>query len=276
MTRSLPSSARARRWNTTSSWSAPAPAACPPRSASSSWPRSGQGRSTWWCSKKVPEPARTSSGRHHGPARAERTVPELEGARRAAEPARHRGQVPLPRPRRRQARTPNLLPACFHNHGNYIVSLGAWCAGWPEQAENLGVEIFPGFAAAEVLYNDDGSVKGVPPATWASAKDGEPANFQLGMELHANTPSSPRARGSTWASSSSPYNWTRTRPADLRHRHQGAVGVDPPKHQPGLVVHTAGWPLDGRHLRRRLLYPPGTTRSRLGFVIGLDLTTPRG
>ncbi len=84
-------------------------------------------------------------------------------------------------------RTPNmLLPACFHNHGNYIVSLGAVVRWMAQQAENLGVEIFPGFAAAEVLYNDDGSVKGVATGNLGIGKDGEPTeNFQLGMELHA-------------------------------------------------------------------------------------------
>ncbi|MEP6589053.1 MAG: NAD(P)/FAD-dependent oxidoreductase, partial [Polaromonas sp.] len=83
-------------------------------------------------------------------------------------------------------RTPDfLVPDCFHNEGNYVISLGnvtRWLAG---QAEALGVEIFPGFAAAEVLYNDDGSVKGVATGNLGIGKDGEPSDhFQLGMELH--------------------------------------------------------------------------------------------
>ena len=79
-----------------------------------------------------------------------------------------------------------LLPDCFKNHGNYIVSLGAVTRWLAQQAEGLGVEIFPGFAAAEVLYNDDGSVKGVATGNMGVGKDGEPTeNFQLGMELHA-------------------------------------------------------------------------------------------
>ena len=84
-------------------------------------------------------------------------------------------------------RTPNfLLPACLHNHGNYIVSLGAVTRWLAQQAEALGVEIFPGFAAAEILYNDDGSVKGVATGNMGVGKDGEPGeNFQIGMELHA-------------------------------------------------------------------------------------------
>ena len=84
-------------------------------------------------------------------------------------------------------RTPNfLLPGCFQNHGNYIISLGAFTRWLAEQAEALGVEIFPGLTAAEVLYNDDGSVKGVATGNMGIGKDGEPTeNFQLGMELHA-------------------------------------------------------------------------------------------
>ena len=84
-------------------------------------------------------------------------------------------------------RTPNfLLPACFQNHGNYIVRLGYVVKWLGEQAEALGVEIFPGFAAAEVLYNEDGSVKGVATGNMGIGKDGEPTGeFQLGMELHA-------------------------------------------------------------------------------------------
>ncbi|MDR0258424.1 MAG: NAD(P)/FAD-dependent oxidoreductase, partial [Comamonas sp.] len=83
-------------------------------------------------------------------------------------------------------RTPNwLLPPCFHNEGNYIVQLGFVVKWLAEQAEALGVEIFPGFAAAEVVYNEDGSVKGVATGNMGVGKNGEPTGeFQLGMELH--------------------------------------------------------------------------------------------
>ena len=78
-----------------------------------------------------------------------------------------------------------LLPPCFNNHGNYIISLGNLTKWLAEQAEGLGVEIFPGFPAVEVLYNENGSVKGVATGNLGLGKDGEPtANFQLGMELH--------------------------------------------------------------------------------------------
>ena len=87
-------------------------------------------------------------------------------------------------------RTPNfVLPKCFQNHGNYIVSLGNVTRWLAEQAEALGVEIFPGFAAAEVLYNEDGSVKGVATGNMGVNREGEPTgDFQLGMELLGKYP----------------------------------------------------------------------------------------
>src|SRR5690606_13806879 len=79
-----------------------------------------------------------------------------------------------------------FLPDCFDNHGNYIVSLGAVVRWLGAQAEGLGVEIFPGFAADEVLYGDDGAVRGVATGNLGLGRDGEPTpEFQLGMELHA-------------------------------------------------------------------------------------------
>ena len=79
-----------------------------------------------------------------------------------------------------------LIPECFHNEGNYVISLGNVVRWLGSQAEALGVEIFPGFAAAEVLYNDDGSVKGVATGDMGIGKDGKPtASYQPGMELHA-------------------------------------------------------------------------------------------
>ena len=79
-----------------------------------------------------------------------------------------------------------MLPACFRNHGNYIASLGNVCRWMGQQAEALGVEIYPGFAAAEILYTEDGKVRGVATGNLGIGKDGEPTeNFQLGMELHA-------------------------------------------------------------------------------------------
>ena len=79
-----------------------------------------------------------------------------------------------------------LLPDCFRNHGNYVVSLGQVVRWLGQQAEALGVEIYPGFAAGEILFNEDGSVRGVATGNVGVGKDGEPTdNFQPGMELHA-------------------------------------------------------------------------------------------
>ncbi len=128
-------------------------------------------------------------------------------------------------------RTPNfLLPQCFQNHGNYIVSLGNVTRWLAEQAEGLGVEIFPGFPAAEVLYNDDGSVKGVATGNMGVGKDDEPTdNFQLGMELHAKyTIFAEGARGHLGRQLHRPVQARRRAdPQSLWHRRQGAVGDRP-------------------------------------------------
>jgi electron-transferring-flavoprotein dehydrogenase len=98
-------------------------------------------------------------------------------------------------------RTPNmLLPACFHNHGNYIVSLGAVVRWMAQQAENLGVEIFPGFAAAEVLYTTMAPSRAWPPETWASERMANPPRTSSwAWNCMPSTPSSPKVRAATWA-----------------------------------------------------------------------------
>ena len=114
-------------------------------------------------------------------------IPDWKEQGAPLEPAGDRRPLPVPdREPARRARPTSLLPACFQNHGNYVISLGNVVRWLAQQAEALGVEIFPGFPAAEVLYNDDGSVKGVATGNMGIGKDGEPTeNFQLGMELHA-------------------------------------------------------------------------------------------
>ena len=167
-------------------------------------------------------------GRHHGPARAHRTDPRLEGQGRAAEPAGHRGHLPVPdRDAARCARPTSCCRKNFHNHGNYIVSLANVTRWLAQQAEALGVEIFPGFPAAEVLYNEDGSVKGVATGNMGVGKDGEPTeNFQLGMELHAKyTVFAEGSRGHLGRQLIAQLQARRRpRPAELRPRHQGSVG----------------------------------------------------
>ena len=175
-------------------------------------------------------------------------------------------------------RTPNfLLPACFQNHGNYIISLANFTRWLAQQAEGLGVEIFPGFPAAEVLYNENGSVKGVATGNMGIGKDGEPTeNFQLGMELHAKyTLFAEGSRGHLGRHLISRFK------LDEGKDPQGyALGVkelweiDPKRHQPGFVMHTAGWPLDNDTYGGSFLYHMENNQVQLGFITGLNYSNP--
>lgn len=175
-------------------------------------------------------------------------------------------------------RTPNLfLPPCFQNHGNYIVSLGNVVRWLAQQAEALGVEIFPGFPAAEVLYNEDGSVKGVATGNMGVGKDGEPTDaFQLGMELHAKyTVFAEGARGHLGR-----QLIDRFKLADGKDPQTYGLGVkelweiDPKRHQPGFVMHTAGWPMDSNTYGGAFLYHMEGNKVVLGFITGLDYSNP--
>ena len=166
-----------------------------------------------------------------------------------------------------------LLPDCFKNHGSYIISLGAVTRWMAQQAEALGVEIFPGFAAAEVLYNDDGSVKGVATGNMGVGKDGEPHDgFQLGMELHAKyTIFAEGARGHLGKQLIERFKLDAGRdPQSYGIGLKELWEIDPAKHQPGLVVHTAGWPLEPSTYGGSFLYHAEDNKVALGFVVGLD------
>jgi electron-transferring-flavoprotein dehydrogenase len=175
-------------------------------------------------------------------------------------------------------RTPNfLLPQCFQNHGNYVISLANFTRWLAQQAEGLGVEIFPGFPAAEVLYNENGSVKGVATGNMGVGKDGEPTeNFQLGMELHAKyTFFAEGSRGHLGRQLISRFK------LDEGKDPQGyALGVkelweiDPKRHQPGFVMHTAGWPLDNDTYGGSFLYHMENNQVQLGFITGLNYSNP--
>lgn len=170
-----------------------------------------------------------------------------------------------------------LLPDCFRNHGNYVVSLGNVVRWLGQQAEALGVEIFPGFAAAEVLYNDNGSVKGVATGNLGLGKDGEPTgNFQLGMELHAKyTVFAEGARGHLGKQLIARYKLDAGRdPQSYGIGLKELWEVDPAKHRPGHVVHTAGWPLDADTYGGAFLYHAEDHKVTLGFVVGLDYRNP--
>ncbi|SIT41522.1 Electron transfer flavoprotein-ubiquinone oxidoreductase [Paraburkholderia piptadeniae] len=169
------------------------------------------------------------------------------------------------------------LPDNFKNHGNYVISLANVTRWLGQQAEALGVEIFPGFAAAEVLYNDDGSVKGVATGNLGIGKDGEPTeNFQLGMELHAKyTLFCEGARGHLGRQLSDKF-----RLRDGADPQVYGIGIkelweiDPSKHKPGLVIHTAGWPLDAQTYGGSFLYHIDNNQVMVGFVVGLGYSNP--
>ncbi len=175
-------------------------------------------------------------------------------------------------------RVPNLfLPPCFDNHGNYIVSLGDVTRWLAQQAEALGVEIFPGFAAAEVLYNEQGAVMGVATGNMGVGKDGEPTeNFQLGMELHAKyTIFAEGARGHLGKQLIARYGLDAGKdPQSYGIGIKELWEIDPKRHQPGLALHSAGWPLDEATYGGSFLYHMADNKVVVGFVVGLDYQNP--
>jgi electron-transferring-flavoprotein dehydrogenase len=175
-------------------------------------------------------------------------------------------------------RVPNpLLPKNFQNHGNYIVSLGNVTRWLAQQAEALGVEIFPGFSAAEVLYNEDGSVKGVATGNVGIGKNGEPTeNFQLGMELHAKyTMFAEGSRGHLGKQLIERFNLDQgCDPQTYGIGVKEMWEIDPKRHQPGFVLHTAGWPMDNDTYGGAFLYHMENNLVALGFITGLDYANP--
>jgi len=170
-----------------------------------------------------------------------------------------------------------LLPDNFKNHGNYVVSLANVTRWLGQQAEALGVEIFPGFPAAEVLYTEDGAVRGVATGNMGVGKDGEPtANFQLGMELHAKyTLFCEGARGNLGRQLTDKFKLARD--ADPQVYGLGIKElwqIDPSKHKPGLVIHTAGWPLENDTYGGSFLYHMDDNQVMVGFVVGLGYSNP--
>lgn len=175
-------------------------------------------------------------------------------------------------------KTPNfLLPACFQNHGNYIVSLANVVRWLGQQAEALGVEVFPGFPAAEILYNDDGSVKGVATGNMGVDRHGQPTDaFQLGMELHAKyTFFAEGARGHLGRQLLEKFDLARGKaPQTYAIGIKELWEIDPALHQPGLVIHTAGWPLDSDTYGGSFLYHLENNQVAVGYVVGLGYDNP--
>jgi electron-transferring-flavoprotein dehydrogenase len=174
--------------------------------------------------------------------------------------------------------TPNwLLPECFQNHGNYIVQLGNVVRWMGEQAEALGVDLFPGFAAAEILYDDAGAVKGVATGDMGIARDGTHTDhYQPGMELHARyTVFAEGSRGQLGRQLIERYKLDAGRdPQSYGIGIKELWEVDPSQSQPGLVVHTAGWPLDADTYGGSFLYHLSNNLVAVGLVVGLDYANP--
>jgi len=173
---------------------------------------------------------------------------------------------------------PNLaLPGCFKNHGNYIVSLGNLCRWLAEQAEALGVEVYPGFAAAEVLYDDEGRVYGVATGDMGINRAGEKTDaYTPGMELHAKyTLFAEGCRGNLGKQLDAKFGLR-----DDADPPSYGIGlkelweIDPSKHDKGLVVHTAGWPLDSDTYGGSFMYHWDDNLVSVGFVVGLDYKNP--
>ncbi|RBA23394.1 electron-transferring-flavoprotein dehydrogenase [Herminiimonas fonticola] len=175
-------------------------------------------------------------------------------------------------------KTPNfMLPACFQNHGNYVVSLANVVRWLGQQAEALGVEVFPGFPAAEILYNDDGSVRGVATGNMGVDRAGIPtAAFQLGMELHAKyTLFAEGARGHLGKQLLEKFDLNKDKaPQSYAIGIKELWEIDPALHQPGLVIHTAGWPLANDTYGGSFLYHLENNQVAVGYVVGLAYDNP--
>lgn len=168
-------------------------------------------------------------------------------------------------------------PASFNNQGNYIISLGVFCRWLAQQAEELGVEIYPGFAATEILYHADGSVRGIATGDMGVQRDGTPGDqYQQGMALLAQqTIFAEGCRGSLTKVLMQQFDLRR----DCQHQTYG-IGIKelwkiaPEKSKPGTVIHTIGWPLDQKTYGGSFLYHLNDNKVAVGFVIGLDYQNP--
>ena len=170
-----------------------------------------------------------------------------------------------------------VLPACLQNHGNYVISLGSLCRWLGQQAEGLGVEIFPGFAAGEVLYDEKGTVVGVATGDMGIGKDGQKTEaYQPGMELRAKyTLFAEGCRGHLGKQLQDKFKLRANAEPQLY-----GIGlkelweIKPEKHKPGLVIHTAGWPLESDTYGGSFCYHLENNQVAIGFVVGLGYSNP--
>lgn len=164
-------------------------------------------------------------------------------------------------------------PPPMRNEGNYIVSLENFCKWLALQAEELGVEIYPGFPAAEILYDENGAVCGVATGDMGIGKDGKPTErFQRGMELHAKqTILAEGCRGSLTKILMEKFELNKNcDPQTYGIGIKELWQVDPAQHKPGTVIHTIGWPLDSKTYGGSFIYHLENNQVAVGFVIGLD------
>ena len=179
---------------------------------------------------------------------------------------------------RKSIRVPGLfVPSPMHNKGNYIISLGKLCQWLGEQAEAAGINVFPGFAASEVLYDDEGRVKGVATSDLGISKDGQQkSSFQAGYELLGKyTIFAEGCRGNLGEALMKKFDLRKD--ADPQHYGIGLKEIwkiDPDKHEEGLVVHTMGWPLDNRTEGGGFLYHAENNQVFIGFIAALNYTNP--
>ena len=178
--------------------------------------------------------------------------------------------------RNRSFRFP-IVPPAMQNHGNYIISLGNLCRWLAEQAEGLGVEIYPGFAATEVLYNESGDVCGVATGDMGTGRDGAPTeNYQPGIELRAKqTLLAEGCRGSLTKKLFDRFQLRQNAdPQTFGIGLKELWEVPPESHKAGTVIHTIGWPLDRNTYGGSFLYHLENNQIAVGFVVGLDYKNP--
>lgn len=170
-----------------------------------------------------------------------------------------------------------LMPPLMHNHGNYIVSMANTCRWMAEQAEALGVEVFPGMSCSELVYNADGSVKGVVAGEFGFSKDGSKGEgYEPGMELHGKYVFlSEGARGSLSKIAIAKYNLDEgVQPQKFGLGMKEIWDVKPENHNEGAVVHTAGWPLGWKAGGGSFLYHAENNQVFLGYIVDLNYKNP--
>ncbi|MGH1402717.1 MAG: electron transfer flavoprotein-ubiquinone oxidoreductase [Alphaproteobacteria bacterium] len=170
-----------------------------------------------------------------------------------------------------------MTPPQMHNKGNYIISLGNLCRWLSEQAESLGIEIFPGFAAAEILYNDQGAVIGVATGDMGLDEDGQKTDmFEPGMELHARqTVFAEGCHGSLTKTLIEKYDLRQNSdPQTYGLGIKEVWEISPEKHNEGLCQHTIGWPLNSQTYGGSWLYHMEDNMVSIGLVVGLDYKNP--